>query len=151
MLIMTHVQPQPVLRKFVDSPNNHCFACGPGNPVGLHLRFEQLDGVVRTHFVPGEWHEGWQGIVHGGIVTTLLDEAMAYVLYFRDIQAVTARMEARFRGRVERGDDLTVEARLSRDTSKIADVEGKIWRDGTLVAEASARFMKLGRLSTEAL
>ncbi|MBI3078225.1 MAG: PaaI family thioesterase, partial [Deltaproteobacteria bacterium] len=52
--------------------NGGCFACGQENAYGLRLRF-QLEGedAVRTEFVPGERFQGWQGIVHGGILATL--------------------------------------------------------------------------------
>ncbi len=60
-----------------------CFGCGRKNPIGLKLKF-QWDGKTATaEFAAGENHQGWPGIVHGGIIFSILDEAMAYVPYYQ--------------------------------------------------------------------
>jgi uncharacterized protein (TIGR00369 family) len=99
---------------------------------------------VRTQFTPTDLHQGWQGVVHGGILTTLLDEAMAYTLFYSGVRAVTARMEVRFRASAQAGDLLQVEARVVRDTRRAADVEARILRGTDVIAESNGRFMKLG-------
>ena len=148
---MPETELQQLLRNLVKSPDNRCFACGPRNPVGLHLHVEQREGAAHTRFVPGEWHQGWEGVVHGGILAALLDEVMAYCLYFNGVKGVTARMELRYRAPVRQGDELLADARMTRQARQIVDVEGRITREGQLVAEASARFMKLGELDAEPL
>ena len=74
----------------------NCFACGPANPVGLRLEFQEAgQDRVRTEFQVGEEHTGVTGVVHGGIVATVLDEAMAWGLYrFRYASHVTATMRS---------------------------------------------------------
>ncbi|MGH2449065.1 MAG: PaaI family thioesterase [Chloroflexota bacterium] len=134
------------VERLATSPNNWCFACGPGNPHGLHLHMRDEDGVVRAEFVPEAWHEGWEDVIHGGILTTLLDEAMAYVLHFRGVKGLTARMEVRFRAPARKGEPLLVEAQPVRDTSRVMDIESRITAGGSVVAEATARFMKVGTL-----
>jgi acyl-coenzyme A thioesterase PaaI-like protein len=121
---------------------DRCFACGQNNPVGLHLVFEYVDGQARATFVPQVEHEGWSGIVHGGILLTLLDEAMAYALYYRGITGVTARFETRFRQAVLVGEVLQVRAHITNERRRLIDTTGTIVRaDGVIVAEAVARFM----------
>lgn len=137
------------LLEFARSPRNRCFACGPDNPVGLHLHFDLLDGVVRAEFVPNEWHEGWAGVVHGGVIGTLLDEAMAYALFLGRYKVVTARLEVRYRAPAREGDELCVEARLVRDDRRLADVEARVLRGATLIAEGKGRFAKVGPLRPE--
>ena len=56
-----------------------CFACGQKNPIGLKLSFRREGETVKTEFTPGELHQVWHGVVHGWIINTILDEAMAYV------------------------------------------------------------------------
>ena len=141
----------PLVQAFMRSPRNRCFACGPGNPVGLHLEFHRENGMVQTTFVPSEWHEGWAGVVHGGILSAVLDETMAYTLFFAGIRALTARMDVRYRGSSRAGDTLTVEARVVRDNRSITDVAAEISREGQIVVEANARFMKLGPLDPSML
>jgi uncharacterized protein (TIGR00369 family) len=60
-------------------PHTHsCFVCGASNPIGLKLRFETDGRVVRTRFTPTPEHIGFKGVVHGGILSTLLDEIMVW-------------------------------------------------------------------------
>ncbi len=143
---MPDLDVQQLLRKVIDSPSNHCFVCSQTNPLGLQLRFEQHDGVVSSRFVPCTWHEGWQAVVHGGVLAALLDEAMAYTLFFRGVQGVTAKLEVRFRAAVHPSDVLDIEARFTRDTRRLVDTEARILRGHEVVAEATGRYLKLEQL-----
>jgi acyl-coenzyme A thioesterase PaaI-like protein len=137
----------PELRELVRSPQNHCFACGPGNDCGMKLQFDEVGDEVRCVFEPEHKHSGWTGVVHGGIVATALDEAMAYVLYFMGIKGLTARMEVRYRRPALAGDTLTLVARKVSEVRRIVDVEAQLLKDYTVLAEASGRFMKVGPLT----
>lgn len=90
--------------------NPGCVVCGTENPTGLRITFiADCDGV-RADWTPTEGWESFRGIVHGGIITTVLDEAMSRAILWRDWQALTAELTVRFRGRVSPGDDLRVRA-----------------------------------------
>ena len=65
--------------------------------MGLKLKLQRDGEVVRTEFTPEKQHQGWPGVVHGGIINTFLDETMAYVPFLRGINCVTAKMEVRLR------------------------------------------------------
>ena len=81
-----------------------CFACGPDNPRGLHLVFEKTaDGAMTAEWIPEPEMEGYQGIVHGGLVSTVLDEAMAKVVDASGAKALTAELRVRFRQQVSSG------------------------------------------------
>ena len=56
--------------------DHYCFVCGEENPSGLHLKFSANKGKIQTEFIPRKIHQGYKNIVHGGIISTLLDEAM---------------------------------------------------------------------------
>ena len=116
-----------------------CFACGHDNPVGLKLEFIRDGDEAKCEFTINEHYEGWYGVVHGGIVCTILDEAMAHT-YFPRIKGVTAKAEFRFRRPAPVGVPMIVSARLLRKTRKLLTTEAKITlTDGTLVAESTAR------------
>lgn len=118
-----------------------CFACGTENPHGLHVSFTRTPAGSTGTFVPTVHHEGWPGAVHGGILVTLLDEAMAYALWFNDIRAVTARMEARFRKMVGAGQKLVINGEVVGSRRDVVDAVGRITvPDGTEVAQAAGRF-----------
>jgi len=63
--------------------NQNCFVCGENNPNGLRLNFkiDKVKQTLKTTFIASPTFQGWDGIVHGGIISTLLDEAMAKLIY----------------------------------------------------------------------
>jgi acyl-coenzyme A thioesterase PaaI-like protein len=116
-----------------------CFACGQENPVGLKLEFEKDGSEARCEFTISENYEGWYGVVHGGIICTILDEAMAYT-YFPEIKGVTARAEFRFRQPAPVGVPMIVTGRLLKKTRKLLKTTAVITLDdGTVVAEGTAQ------------
>jgi len=144
---MNDTEPTALLKRLIQSPDNPCFVCGPTNPHGLHVHLNQVDGGIEGRFTPGPWQQGWQGVIHGGILAALLDEAMAYTVFMTGSMAVTVRMELRYRRSAQAGDDLQVSARIVRDSSRLVDVEGRILRDSLVLVEAAGRFMKLGPIT----
>ncbi len=83
-------------------PHN-CFACGELNVNGLHLDLHVTNERCWTELVLPERFEGWQGIAHGGIVCTIVDEVMAWALVDRDAWGLTARMSVDFKRPVRIG------------------------------------------------
>jgi acyl-coenzyme A thioesterase PaaI-like protein len=86
-----------------------CFVCGPANPIGLRIKYEVTgSGVVQARWVPGAAWQGFPGIVHGGIVSTVLDEAMSKAVAALAEKALTAEMRVRFRSPVQLGREFTI-------------------------------------------
>ncbi len=127
--------------------DHHCFGCGRLNPHGLRLAFGPNEGGdgVWAPFVPQTEHEGYATVVHGGIVTTLLDEAMAWAAFAQGIWVVTARIDVRFRRPVEIGVPVRVVGRVVADRGRIVDATGEVRRanDDVLLAEATAVFSRV--------
>jgi len=116
-----------------------CFGCGQDNPAGLHLRFHQEGKVAAAEFLPDGRHQGWEGIMHGGLVSGLLDEAIGYAAYYQGILEVTARMEVRFRHPIPIGQRLVVRGEIVRTRRKLADARATVsLADGSVGAEATA-------------
>ena len=88
--------------------NSNCFVCGLYNPSGLHLTFERGPNGVEAEWTPNEAWESFQGTVHGGIITTVLDEAMSKAIIASGWQAFTAELKVRFHGRTSPGERLRV-------------------------------------------
>ena len=121
-----------------------CFVCGKRNEKGLKLDF-QLDKenkTMETVFTPQDWHQGYAGIVHGGIISTLLDEIMTKLAFELGIDAVTAEISVRFRKPVGLGKRLLIRGKITEETSKIvyARAEAK-FEDGSLAAEATGKLI----------
>ena len=133
------------------SPDNPCFVCSHTNPVGLRVQFDLHDSSIHAEWIPGKEHQGWQGVVHGGVLAALMDEAMAYTLFTRGCMGMTGRMEVRYRSPAHAGESLSIKARCVRETKKIADIEAEISASGRPVAAASARFVKVGTIDPDSL
>jgi len=122
--------------------DRRCFACGPDNASGMQLRFDYGDGIARSRFVAQRRFAGWTTIIHGGIMATLLDEAMAHAAIAAGVRAVTARLEVRFRKAAPIDEPLLLEGRLEgrrgRLLTLVATVSGE---DGTVYAEGVGRFV----------
>lgn len=115
-----------------------CYACGDLNPIGLHLHFTmQDDGWASAPFVAQKLHQGYPGFVHGGLVSTLLDEAMGWATYGVGIWALTGKLETSFRKPVPVEETLTVRARITRDRGRVFESVAELYDTaGTLLAES---------------
>lgn len=116
-----------------------CFACGRKNPIGLKLNFREENGTYITEFKPGQEHQSYNGIVHGGIISTLLDEVMVRYLYSLGHHAVTARLEVRYRRPTPIDRMLTVTGWIVKERGKLYEMIGKVvLPDGSVTAEGKA-------------
>ncbi len=123
-----------------DLNEGYCFGCGANNPVGLKLKFTKDGEILRTEYKPDKMLQGWPGLLHGGIVATLLDEVMSNVAYATGKTCLTAEMVLRQRKPVKIDETLIITAWITRSRSKIIDTAGKIClKDGTVVAESTAK------------
>src|SRR5919112_1693310 len=99
--------------------DHECFGCGDDNPIGLHLRFAADGDGVKASFTPGPNHQGFGGIVHGGIISSILDEAMAWATAHAGFWAMTGDMRVRFRRPLNIGEPSVVTARVSGARGRI--------------------------------
>ncbi len=125
-------------------PNSrHCFVCGLENPFGLHLRFyTTAPGEVRVDYTVPAHYQGYPGVVHGGVVAAMLDEATGRV-FMGDPDAprfmYTARLSIRYRKNVPVETPLKVVGRAGKNKGRTATASGAIYGpDGELLAEAEA-------------
>jgi len=120
-----------------------CFACGTENPIGLHLRFRREEGGgARAEFRPRPEHQGWDGILHGGIIMTLLDETLAYATLFAVGPAVTAEIHARLRRPAPLEQTYVLSGTVERVRLGLVNAHATILDEcGQLIAEADGKFM----------
>jgi acyl-coenzyme A thioesterase PaaI-like protein len=120
--------------------NQWCFACGPQNPIGLKLQFEEINGEYLSYFTGKPEHQGYDNIMHGGIVSTLLDEIMARYVYAMGLNAVTARLEVRYLAPTPIGTKLTLRGKLASHRGRLYELTGTVeLPDGTVTAEGQAK------------
>lgn len=133
--------------------DHYCFACGTENPEGLHLSFEKGGRGVLALFTAEKRHQGYRDMVHGGIISTILDEAMAHAAIKAGHYPVTAEISVRFTSALMIGQKVQVEAWIEGDPPAGHDEKRKrrlfdaaselrTWPDGGLVASAKAKLIQ---------
>ena len=142
-----HLDLPPVLGRWPGS----CFVCSEGHPHGLGLRFHHTeDGVVCFTSISDSFC-GFDGMVHGGIISTLMDEAAAYALFARHGRlGVTREMSTWFLKPVSTGTKLRVVGRVESFAPPSAEVSMAIYdAAGELLAEgrSSWSFPRLSRIA----
>ncbi len=127
-------------------PNSRmCFVCGMENPIGLKAFFyEDDDGRVIVKFTPREEHQGYPGLMHGGIISALMDEVIGRVVTSLDIWAVTAKLELKFRKPVPLEEELTIIGEMIRLRSRSFEARGELrLADGTVAVEGYGLYVRL--------
>ena len=121
--------------------DNYCFACGKENPIGLRLDFVVQDDKYVARKVLDREYQGYDGIAHGGILTTMLDEAMAgYLNKELGEKAVTARLDIRYRKPVPIGEELVITSWVESRKGSFVSMKGSIaLPDGTIAVEGSGK------------
>jgi acyl-coenzyme A thioesterase PaaI-like protein len=123
-----------------------CFVCGEKNPIGLKLRIrtDPERGESSAEVIIPEHFQGWAKIAHGGLVATVLDEAMIYAAGAKGIKSVTGEITVRFNKPVSTGVPYELKGRLLQDRGRIVLAESEL-RDGqgVVVAQASGKLVKV--------
>jgi acyl-coenzyme A thioesterase PaaI-like protein len=131
----------------------HCFGCGPANPHGLHLQFT-FDAATHTATAPvhlSRAFEGPPGHIHGGIIATLMDEAMSKLNRLFDVLAMTRHMEVDYLRPAPLHQDLRVVGHHTRrEGRKLYHRAELLAADGVVLAQAKGLFIALDPALVEA-
>jgi acyl-coenzyme A thioesterase PaaI-like protein len=123
-----------------------CFICGKANPIGLKVDFTVDAQALKISgsFTPRREHEGYRGILHGGLVSALLDEAMVKLLWEAGIPSVSASLEVRLAKPARIGEPLHISGWVDSQKGKLVFAAARIVdHAGGLVAEAKAKCVKV--------
>jgi uncharacterized protein (TIGR00369 family) len=122
-----------------------CFACGRLNPSGLQLDFDVSTNSATARYTALQRHQGYDGTVHGGVVTALLDETMGWAIFHQGIWGVTAKLEVTFKRPVPVGEEVVVRGELVRERGRTIETRGAVARasTGEVLAEATGVFMRM--------
>jgi uncharacterized protein (TIGR00369 family) len=123
-----------------------CFVCGEKNAAGLKLRLrtdpDRGESASEVDFA--EHFQGWAGIVHGGLVATVLDEAMIYAAGARGLKCVTGEITVRYIKPVSTGVTYALKGRFLEDLGRIVLAESELLdREGRKVAKATGKLFKI--------
>lgn len=129
--------------------DHRCFVCGELNREGLRVDFTYPEpGRCRAEFAVAPKFQGWRGIVHGGIISALLDEAFAHARGGAGRgdgeAAVTAEMTVRFKKPVRTGARVRLEGRVVAEHGRVIECESVLADEsGTPLASATGKLLKL--------
>lgn len=130
-----------------------CFGCAVNHPIGFHLKFQRDgDDAVVTRFTPGTQYQGPPGIMHGGLVFTLADEAAAWaVLAKLETFGFTTSIEGKFRRPVRIGHEAEVRATVTKASHRVVRLQCEVKQQGEVCFEAQLVFALLDRGAAEKL
>jgi acyl-coenzyme A thioesterase PaaI-like protein len=118
-----------------------CIVCGRGNPYGLRLHFDVLaDGSTEGQFDCDKAFEGYSGVIHGGVLSALVDGAMLHCLFARGEPALTVALSMQFRHPVVVGVPALVRAELLERSHSICTLAAEIVQNGRVSVRATGRF-----------
>ena len=121
----------------------HCFVCGDKNQAGLKIKFHQQAGKAVAEYTPTRKFEGYKQILHGGIISTLLDEVMIKSILAKGILAITSQIEVKFKNPAKIGEKLQLEGEVTQTRGRIILTQGTISKpDGTVIAESKGKFFR---------
>jgi acyl-coenzyme A thioesterase PaaI-like protein len=126
------------------SDANRCFVCGPSNSIGLKLKFRLDEDVCRSEWTPASEHCGYDGVTHGGLIFSALDDVMANWIFLKGIRAYTARCDIRYKAELPTGTPVLLESECVKERGRLVIMKGRMTRqdNGESVAETEASFMK---------
>ena len=126
---------------------SYCFVCGENNPKGLHIKvfYEGKFAKIRYTFPPE--YQGWKGIIHGGLISTLLDEIMAYAAG-REAPTVTIHLNVTFRQALHPSEEVEVIGWVKNKGNRKIETEAVMKRvaDGKVIATAEGILLRMKKL-----
>lgn len=136
-------EPAQQLTPLAHSAQNHCFGCGPASDVGLKLEFSMTPEKEVVCFAQiSSQYEGPPGCIHGGIIATILDEAMSKANRANGKVAMTRQMQVEYLRPVPSGTPIRIEGKLTRVEGRKLATEGRILNSaGAVLATATALFL----------
>jgi len=124
--------------------DNACFACGPENNNGLRLNIQPSAHGVETRIDLPQWVQGYQNIVHGGIIATILDELAVWAAFHKGHRSVTAELVMRIKNAMNIGRAYKGDARVINTKHRLIEAESRIL-DGrdNLIASAKVKLLRI--------
>lgn len=132
-------QLQPVAKQ---PSHQYCVLCSPNALMGLKLNFFSAEDSVWAHTKGSQHQQGYQDIIHGGVLAALVDATMCQTLFSHEITAVTAEMNVRYLHPVPVGSEILMQGCLVTSHPPLFNVQAKLFVNNQLVVKARAKFFQ---------
>ena len=124
--------------------DNYCFVCGAENENGLRLEIVKTENGVKSKVILPKWTQGYNRIVHGGIVSTILDEMAAWATISKGYKSVTVDLKVRLKKAMFVEREYLAIGQISSVKNRVVLVRAEIRdKEDTLVAQAEVKLLKL--------
>ena len=125
----------------------NCFVCGKDNPIGLNIVFFRDQNKIKAEFIPESKHQGFKGIVHGGILSSILDEIMGRTaIITRDVMTMTVEINIKYRKKALVGEKIIFAAQMTKDLGRMIEAQAEARsEDGALLTEAKGKFIVVSK------
>lgn len=131
------------LQRLREDFHPYCIVCGSHNLRGLRLQSQVMpDGSVQATFECRRVLEGYERVLHGGIICSLLDGAMTNCLFAHEHVGVTAELTVRFHHPVAAESPVVVRARITESFHTLHHLSADLLQDGRTMASATAKFLE---------
>ena len=117
-----------IINPWLNHPEYDCFGCCPDNPIGLHMEFYEDDDYIVSTWHPESHYQGWVNTMHGGILSTLIDEVCGWVVTSKlQTSGYTVQLNVKFRKAVPTTEpELTVRAKVTKQVRNLAYINAEI-------------------------
>jgi acyl-coenzyme A thioesterase PaaI-like protein len=132
--------PSDKAQKIRQKYHDNCIVCGKKNPYGLHLKFQELGEEISSVFRPLPHMEGYNGLVHGGVLATLIDGSMANYLFAKGFAGLTSSLKVDYLKAANLSDTLKIVTGAMEIDKHKASLYSKILRFDEILVEAHASF-----------
>lgn len=131
------------MNRLVLEDDHWCFACGMKNPDGLRIVWQITERTTTAEFTPDRKYQGWKGIMHGGIIATLLDEAMTRLAWVVCGGALTAEMTVRYVAPARIGEVVHIRGEIVKESRKLVELKAFMSdATGKIIAYSTGKAIK---------
>lgn len=130
--------------KEIENPDKHCFACGSENEQGLKMVFERNGEMLRSKLVVPNHLRGWSNLVHGGVLSTIIDETMSWsAIYLLQRFILTKNMKVNFLKPVRVGENILAVGKIvEKHNNRQVTMKAEIFNEaGELCANGNGQFV----------
>ena len=130
-----------IINPWRNHPEYNCFGCCPDNPIGLHLEFYEDGDYIVSKWHPEHNYQGWVNTMHGGILSTLIDEVCGWVVTRKmQTSGYTFQLNVKFKKAIPTTEpELTIRAKVSKQVRNLVYINAEITNSkGELCNEGEA-------------
>ena len=145
-----------MLRKIINpwsgNPKYNCFGCSPNNPFGLHMEFYEDGDYIVSNWHPERNYQGWVDTMHGGVLSTLIDETCGWVVTRKmQTSGFTTNLNVKFRKAVSTNEPLlTIRANITKQMRNMLFIHAELTNSqGELCVEGDATYFMMDQKKAE--